>query len=273
MPAPNEITPQKLSRLIGTSDAPIILDVCLAEDFNTDPRTIPGASRQSHLELMHTAEQWRDKCLVVSCWQGQKLSQGTAAILRDAGARAEYLRGGNCAWAALDLPMIPISKIPYTPQESSIWVTRHRPRVDRIACPWLIRRFVDRNARFLFVAPSEVLGVADRFNATPFDVENTFWGHRGDHGEYCTFDTMIAEFGLRTPALERLATVIRAADTNRHALHPVAAGLLAISVGLSRQYKDDVQQLNAAMPLYDALYRWARDGFEEEHDWSQESKT
>jgi len=106
--------------------------------------------------------------------------------------------------------------------------------------------------------------VAERFGATPFDVEGVFWSHRGEN---CTFDTMLAEFGLNTEALGRLATVIRAADTNRHDLAPQAAGLLALSVGLSRQYRSDEAQLEAGMALYDALYRWARDGAEEGHDW------
>ena len=110
----------------------------------------------------------------------------------------------------------------------------------------------------------EVEGVADRFGATPFDVEGVFWSHRGDT---CTFDTMLDEFGLRTDALDRLALVVRGADTNRHDLTPQSAGLLALSVGLSRQYRDDTQQLDAGMALYDALYRWARDGQDEGHDW------
>jgi hypothetical protein len=136
--------------------------------------------------------------------------------------------------------------------------------VDRIACPWLIRRFVDPGARFLFVAPTEVLAVADKFGATPFDVEGVFWSHRGEH---CTFDTMVAEFGLATEALKRLAIVVRAADTDRHDLSPQAAGLLALSVGLSRQFRDDLEQMATGMVIYDALYRWARDGHEETHDW------
>ena len=130
------------------------------------------------------------------------------------------------------------------PDGTTLWVTRHRPKIDRIACPWLIRRFVDPGARFLFVSPAEVAGVAERYSATPFDVEDVFWSHRG---EKCTFDTMLDEFGLRTAALDKLATVVRAADTNAHDLAPEAAGLLALSVGLSRQYRDDHAQLNLSL--------------------------
>jgi len=143
-------------------------------------------------------------------------------------------------------------------------VTRQRPKIDRVACPWLIRRFIDPGARFLFVAPAEVGAVAKEFGATPFDVEGVPFSHRGDE---CTFDTMLAVFGLHTQALDRLALVVRGADTNRHDLAAQAAGLLALSVGLSRLYRDDLEQLYAALPVYDALYRWARDGFDEGHDW------
>ncbi|MFK7753982.1 MAG: chromate resistance protein ChrB domain-containing protein, partial [Sedimentitalea sp.] len=154
--------------------------------------------------------------------------------------------------------------LPLPVQCATLWVTRHRPKIDRIACPWLIRRFVDPNARFLFVSLNEVLGVADRYGATAFDVEDVAFSHRG---EFCTFDIMLETWGLQTEALMRLAQVVRAADTNRHDLAPEAAGLLALSVGLSRQYKDDHRQLEAGMALYDALYRWARDGQGESHDW------
>lgn len=273
MPAPNEITASQLIRLIGTPEAPLILDVCLPEDFAQDARMIPGSIRQPHHNITELLPTLRGQKVVVSCWKGQKLSQGSAAILRSQGIAAEYLMGGNTGWAKDGMPMIPTASIPALQNGTTLWVTRHRPRIDRIACPWLIRRFVDRNARFLFVSPGEVMGVAERFDATPFDVEGTFWSHRGENGQFCTFDTMIEEFGLKTPALTRLATVIRGADTNRHDLHPAAAGLLAFSVGLARQYKDDHAQLDAGMALYDALYRWARDGYDEGHDWPSTKAT
>ena len=126
----------------------------------------------------------------------------------------------------------------------TVWVTRARPKIDRIACPWLIRRFVDPTAVFLFVAPSEVVAVGERFDAIPFDIENVFWSHRG---ELCTFDVMVEEFGLATPPMLRLATMVRAADTGRLDLSPEAPGLLAASLGLSRMYDDDLEQLEAGM--------------------------
>ncbi len=258
MPGPNQITPAQLARLIGTPDAPSIIDVRIAEDFALDPRVLPTAQRMAHTALTNPTNP-TNRCVVL-CQKGKKLSHGAAATLRARGIPAETLDGGFEAWAAAALPLTPTDILAGTDR----WVTRHRPKIDRIACPWLIRRFVNPNAEFLYVPPSEVLDVADRFNALPFDVPNTFWSHRDDQ---CSFETMIAEFGLASPALDRLALVIRAADTDRHDLSPQAAGLLALSVGLSRQYKDDIDQLNAALPLYDGLYRWARDGFEEGHDW------
>ena len=143
-------------------------------------------------------------------------------------------------------------------------MTRARPKIDRIACPWLIRRFVDPGAVFLFVAPQEVEAVADRFGATPFDIEDVFWSHRG---ELCTFDVMVEEFGLSTEPLLRLARIVRAADTARLDLAPEAAGLLAASLGLSRMFSDDLAQLEAGMTLYDAFYRWCRDATGETHNW------
>ncbi len=260
MPAPNQITPAQLMRLIGTPEAPAVLDVRMGDDFDADPRIIPTACQMAHTAVAAHAAQLSGRRVVVSCQRGRKLSEGAAAVLRADGIGAEVLEGGHLAWVAAGLPITPASARPRT----RLWVTRHRPKIDRIACPWLIRRFIDPEAQFLYVAPSEVTAVAENFGAIAYDIEETFFSHRG---EGCTFDTLIAEFGLATEALDRLALVVRAADTDRHDLAPQAAGLLALSVGLSRQFRDDLQQLEAGMGLYDALYRWARDGFEEGHDW------
>jgi rhodanese-related sulfurtransferase len=257
MPGPNQITLAQLARLIGTPDAPVMIDVRIPENVDEAPVLIPGSQLYPHDALPTLPAGTR---AVVICKRGKKLSEGAAAMLRTQGVLAEVLEGGTLAWIDAGLPVIPLKLMPQT----ALWVTRHRPKVDRIACPWLIRRFINRDARFLFVAPIDVPDVAENFGATPFDIEDVFWSHRGDT---CTFDTLIAEFGLSTPALDRLATVVRAADTDRHDLAPQAAGLLALSVGLSRMYRDDLAQLEAGMALYDALYIWARDGFTEGHDW------
>jgi rhodanese-related sulfurtransferase len=259
------ISPDKLARLIGTANMPALIDVRTDEDFAADPRLIPGAIRRNHEEAADWGEEFSGRSAIVVCLRGQKLAQGTAAWLRHLHVSAEALEGGFEGWKAAKLPLVPASKLPARDaQGRTVWVTRARPKIDRIACPWLIRRFVDPNAVFLFVAPAEVIAVGERFNAVPFDIENVFWSHRG---ELCTFDVMVEEFGLATPPLLRLATMVRAADTGRLDLSPEAPGLLAASLGLSRMYDDDLEQLEAGIALYDAFYRWCRDATGETHNW------
>jgi rhodanese-related sulfurtransferase len=268
MPAFNIISSDKLFRLIGTPACPAIVDVRRDEAFDLDPRFIPGAVRRSPSEFRDWAPALAGGPVVVTCRKGQELSQGVAALLRAEGIAAESLEGGAEGWAAGGLPMVPVAALPpRDDQGRTRWVTRARPKVDRIACPWLIRRFVDPSALFLFVPPPDVPAVAERFEAAAFDIEgeDVRWSHRG---ELCTFDAMVAEFGLGgIPALERLATIVRGADTARPELAPQAAGLLAVSLGLSRMYGDDLAQLNAGLGVYDALYRWCRDAVDETHDW------
>lgn len=259
MPSFDKITVPQLWRRIGLPDSPVLIDVQTPEDFALDPCLVPGAFRVPHREVETVLPQMSGRAAVVICQKGLKLSQGAAAILRGRGIAAESLEGGALAWRAAALPMVPAASVP-----GRLWVTRHRPKIDRIACPWLIRRFVDPGAHFLFVAPEVVPGVAEKFGATAFDIEGARFSHRGEN---CTFDTMLDEFSLHCDTLDRMALVIRAADTDRHELAPQAAGLLALSVGLSRQYRDDLVQLDAGLLLYDALFRWARDGYEEGHDW------
>ncbi len=265
MPAPNAITVSQLNRLIGTPDCPVIVDICIEPDFEADPYLIPGSIRHPHTDIPGLIARLARRPAIIVCQRGIKLSQGLAAWLRSEGQTAEYLEGGMYGWRDHAKTLrIPAAAIPDPVGGTTLWVTRHRPKIDRIACPWLIRRFVDPHARFLFVSPAEVEGVANRYGATPFDVEGVTFSHRG---EKCSFDTMLDLFELHSDALDRLAQVIRGADTNRHDLAPEAAGLLALSVGLSRQFSNDYCQLDAGLALYDALYRCARDGYEEGHDW------
>jgi len=263
MPFPNSISTDKLIRLIGTAKTTLI-DVRSDEDFAADARLIPGALRRNHREVVEWGGEFAARPVIVICRNGQQLSHGAAAWLRNAGATAQVLEGGFEEWKSAGNPLVPISKLPARdPLGRTVWVTRARPKVDRIACPWLIRRFVDPAAVFLYVARTEVAAVGEHFNAAPFDIDNTFFGHRG---ELCTFDVMVMEFSLSIPALLRLATIVRAADTDRLDLCPEAAGLLAASLGLSRMYTNDLEQLDAGMTLYDALYRWCRDATEETHE-------
>jgi rhodanese-related sulfurtransferase len=265
MPSTTLITTSQLSRLVGLAQAPVIVDVRMDDDYRADPRLLPGSLRRDYRTVSQWASDYRGRSVVVVCQKGQKLSEGTTAWLRHEGIAAEALEGGFEAWKKAGEPLVRTDRIPRRDEKGrTLWVTRSRPKIDRIACPWLIRRFVDPNAIFLFVVASEVIGVAERFNATPFDIEGVFWSHRG---ETCTFDTMIEEFDLRTPPLLHLAKIVRGADTARTDLAPECAGLLAASLGYSRMYKEDLPQLDATVALYDAFYRWCRDATGETHNW------
>jgi hypothetical protein len=144
------------------------------------------------------------------------------------------------------------------------WITRERPKIDRIACPWLIRRFVDPQAEFLYVPPASVLDEARRLEAIPYDVPDVELTHSGP---LCSFDAFLKKYGLRDPALDRLADIVRAADTDTLQKSPQAAGLLAISLGLSANIKDDREMLDVGVTIYDALYTWCKHLEHERHSW------
>ncbi|NLS19149.1 sulfurtransferase [Rhizobium sp. P40RR-XXII] len=269
MPSFLEISSEKLNRIIGTPNAPAIIDVRTDDDFASDPRLVPGSIRRNYKDLGNWAGDIGGPAVIV-CQGGLKLSHGVAAYLRQEGTPAEVLEGGFEAWIRSGGAAVPNEKLPQRNlQGRTVWVTRSRPKIDRIACPWLIRRFVDPSAVFLFVPTSEVSMVGDRFGATPFDIEQVFWSHRG---EFCTFDVMIEEFGLTSEPLSRLATIVRGADTARPDLAPEVPGLLAASLGLSRMFNDDLEQLDAGMLLYDAFYRWCRDATDETHNWPSQKR-
>jgi rhodanese-related sulfurtransferase len=261
MPALNSISSDKLFRLIGTPNSPMVIDV--RPDGH---ELIPGSVRRPHDQVVKWGSDVAGRKVVVTCAHGGSASAGVAAWLRHEGVDAEILEDGFEGWASSGLPVINEDVLPPRDSEGrTVWVTRARPKVDRIACPWLIRRFADPEAVFLFVPTADVPGVAERFNAAPFDVDGVFWSHRGD---LCTFDTMVQEMGLQgVEVLQRLAVIVRGADTAHPEIAPQAAGLLAASLGLSRMYTDDLEQLEAGMLLYDALYRWCRDATDETHDW------
>jgi rhodanese-related sulfurtransferase len=263
MPSNISISADKLYRLIGTPNCPSLIDVRTDDEWAAAPLLIPGSVRRQHRDSLAWAGEFAGRPVIVTCQSGAKISQGVAALLRHAGVPAEVLEGGFMEWQRDGLPLVTAARLPPPDRHGrSVWVTRSRPKVDRIACPWLIRRFIDPRAVFLYVAPLDVAGVAEQFGATPFDLDGVFWGHRGDAS---TFDVMVAEFGLTTEPLLRLAAIVRAADMNRVDDVPQAAGLLAASLGLSRMYSDDLAQLEAGMGLYDAFYRWCRDAVEETH--------
>jgi rhodanese-related sulfurtransferase len=257
------ISADELNALIGTAKCPLIVDVRRAAASVQEPTRIAGSVWHDHMSAEQLA---LERDVVVYCVHGHNVSEIAAAKLRRAGASVRMLEGGIEAFAQAGgllvkkgnaLPMGSIGA-------PSVWVTRERPKIDRIACPWLIRRFIDPRAVFHFVAAEWVNDIAKEMGGIAYDIDGVFWSHRGDT---CTFDTMIAEYGLKSAALDTVARIVRGADTARLDLAPEAAGLLAVSLGLSRIHQYDLEQLEAGMAVYDALYAWARDGQGETHNW------
>jgi hypothetical protein len=144
------------------------------------------------------------------------------------------------------------------------WITRERPKIDRVACPWLIQRFVDHDAEFLYAPKDKVLAVAAEKDAVPYDISGVELTHDGD---LCSFDAFIKKYSLKDPVLHKLAVIVRGADTDRHQLSPVCSGLLAVTLGLSHNFTDDHEMLKHGMIIYDALYSWCKHHMGETHDW------
>ena len=261
------IDSRSLYATLGSSAAPVILDVRRAVAFDADPHVIAAALRPDGDLAAFAARVAPGKAVVAYCVKGHEVGQDAARTLAAAGFRSTYLEGGIEAWRAAGLPTIkrrPDWRVP----GGSRWITRERPKIDRIACPWLIRRFIDPTATFDYVPTARVLSDAAALNAVPYDLPGAVVTHRG---ERCSFDALIEDFGLRDAALDRLAEIVRGADTDRLDLAPQSAGLLAASLGLSRRFPDDHEMLENAMPLYDGLYAWCRqesEGIKETHSWN-----
>src|ERR1700736_1686467 len=259
---PPSISPQYLFGAIGTAAAPIVIDVRRSAAFAADSRMIVGAIRRNPDEIQN----WRQKLPsgragVVHGIHGQEASQEAASALRDGGIDASYLEHGIAGWAELRLPMR--GKRDTEPRS---WVTRERPKIDRIACPWLIRRFIDPEAEFLFLPTERVFAVAAETGATAYDIPGAEpFSH---DGELCSFDAFLKVYGIKDRALDALALIVRGADTARLELTPQSPGLLALSLGLSANFADDHAMLEHGMVMYDALYAWCRDRQGETHNWT-----
>lgn len=247
----------ELSNLTGAT----LYDVRRRPVFAAAADSIPGAEYRDPA-LVH---RWmRDLPasgpVVLFCVHGHAVSQGAAAALRAGGHDARFLDGGIEAWREAAKPMG--AKPALTPTR---WVTRERPKIDRVACPWLIARFIDPQAEFHFVPSGEVSAAAARLDAEAFDVPGVKFSHDRD---LCSFDAFLLRYGIVDPGLRDLASIVRGADTGRPDLAPEAAGLLAMSLGLSAMNPaDDHAMLRAGFALYDALYAWASLAREEKHGW------
>jgi rhodanese-related sulfurtransferase len=262
------VSPEELWHLMATPRAPQIVDVRRRDIYEANPGLLPASIWREPTRFSDWATTLeRTRPIVVACKAGKELSQYLTAELRAAGYDAAMLAGGYAAWTEAQLPLIARQTVDrLIPNRPSIWVTRRRPKIDRVACPWLIRRFIDPEAKFLFVDPDYVEAAASEFGAIPFDIAHVEISH---DGERCSFDTMLRLFGLENePSLGRLAQIVRGADTARPDLAPEAAGLHAVALGLSALAGDDDHGLlQHGFVIYDALFAWLRFAADERHNW------
>jgi len=255
------ITPIELKQRLAAFPPPTLVDVRRQPAFEQDCQVIPGAIRRLPEAVGDWAgaiEPWR--AVVVYCVRGHEVSQGAAAALKERGFDARYVAGGLEGWRADG----------YTTQAFAAptrWVTRARPKIDRIACPWLIRRFIDPSAEFFYVPNAEVGAFAAENGATAYDVPDVAYTHVGPE---CSFDAFIRGHKLDHPALATLARIVRGADTSALQLASEFPGLLAASLGLSAMFSDDHAMLKWGMLVYDSLYAWCREAQSETHGWYPE---
>lgn len=261
------ISPEDLILSIGGASAPVIVDVRRRPVYDADDRVLPTAIWRDIQSLDHwVAELPAGAPVAVYCAHGHQVGQVAASRLHLAGVEARYLAGGMDAWRAAGGPLVAKRADWCDPAATrpSRWVTRARPKIDRIACPWFVRRFVDRRAEIHYVEAEWVRDAAGDLGAVPFDIPGVELTHVG---ETCSFDTLVDAYGVTDPALRRVATIVRGADTARIDLAPEAAGLLAMALGVSAATTDDQDALRLGMTLYDALYAWARFAAAETHNW------
>jgi len=250
------VTAAELRQSLAQPSPPLLIDVRRNERFRESPYVIQGALHRDPAAV----DSWKSTLpaaasVVVYCVHGHEVSQGVAKAL---GAR--YLEGGIEGWKEVG------GALSAKPAGAATrWVTRERPKIDRIACPWLVRRFVDPDAEFLYVPTEEVRKTAKEKDAVAYDIPDVAFSHQG---ERCSFDAFLKHYRLKDPALEELALIVRGADTNRLDLAPQAAGLAAVSLGLSILHKKDLEMLEHGMVMYDALYAWCKQGKDEVHTWN-----
>jgi rhodanese-related sulfurtransferase len=258
------ITAAALRHSFESNDPPLVIDVRRSPAFRESNVIIRGALRRDPAAVDRWARTLPAAAsVVVYCVHGHEVSQGAARVLREHGIGARFLDGGLEHWQADGgaLAPKPIGA-------STRWVTRERPKIDRIACPWFIRRFIDPEAEFLYVPAAEVRRIAAERDAVPYDIPDVAFSHVG---ERCSFDAFLAAYRVRDPALDVLARIVRGADTGALDLAPQASGLLALSLGLARLYQDDLEMLRHGMTLYDALHAWCKEGQDEQHTWNPDA--
>jgi rhodanese-related sulfurtransferase len=287
MTSPFSISPSDLLPRMGTAGAPVLLDVRRDAAFEASALMLAGGQRCAPQNLAAWAAEnadQRDQTIVVYCVYGHNVSADACAQLRSLGFDAFALSGGlqggqDGVDSAEDISLWRNSALPtwrkridwnLTGKGGSRWVTRARPKIDRIACPWLVRRWIDPKAVFDYVPDAQVLPYAQQIGGLAYDIVGAPITHVG---ELCSFDALLQAMDLHTPALDLLARIVRGADTDLLQLEAPCAGLLAITQGMSRLHaQDDAAMLQAMMPIYDALYAWCVDqtqGRTERHAWTQ----
>ena len=254
-----------LQSALSAAQPPLLIDVRRRPAFRSAVDMAAGALRRDP----ETVSTWSKSLpsastVVVYCVHGHEVSQGVAKALRESEIDAYYLEGGlEEGWKGA------AGRLDRKPENAMTrWVTRERPKIDRIACPWLISRFVDRDAEFLYVPTAQVRDIARQKDAIPYDIPDVAFSH---DGPLCSFDAFLKHYRLNDPALQQLAVIVRGADTGELQLAPQAPGLLAISLGLSRTFSDDLEMLSHGMVMYDALYAWCKAGQDEVHTWNPEA--
>ena len=255
------INSASLRQSLDSDQPPLVIDVRKAPSFLGAPDLIRGALRRDPLRVADWAKSLpAASTVVLYCVHGHEVSQGAAKALAAAGLHSFYLESGIEGWREKG------GELARKPSGASTrWVTRERPKIDRIACPWLVKRFIDPEAEFLYVPTPEVRRVATEREAVPYDVPDVEFTHDGD---LCSFDAFVTRYRLKDPALDALALIVRGADTGRLDLAPQAAGLLAVSLGLSLNFNNDHEMLAHGMIMYDALYAWCKKGKSEVHTWN-----
>lgn len=241
------ISPLELKQHLAAFPPPALIDVRRAPAFDADPNVIPGAVRIAPDAVdaaARTLEPWRT--VITYCVHGHEVSQDAAALLRARSFDARFVEGGLDGWRVAGFATTPWRK-------PTRWVTREHPKIDRIACPWLVRRFIDPAAEVFYVPAASVRAFAAANDARAFDIPDATYGHAGAE---CSFDAFIRLHELGHPALAQLAMIVRGADTSALDVAPQASGLLAVSRGLSALFADDQTMLKWGMLVYDSLYAW-----------------
>jgi rhodanese-related sulfurtransferase len=252
---------------LALPDSPALVDVRDDRELAREPRLIPGSLRADRAQVPRWARTIsRARPVVICSSSGRDDERPTMAALAALGHPAYLLEGGLEAWLSAGLATVKARPELNSPGGSR-WITRERPKIDRLACPWLVRRFIDPDAAFFYTPPHQVRAEAEALQAEPYDIADVTFSHRGRR---CSFDAFLDEFELQDPVIDQLADIVRAADTGELAQSREAPGLLAISFGLSANVADDIVLLEQAMPVYDALYAWCKKARSETHSWPQQ---